>query len=502
MAAKGTPPKAKASPSGNTEPISLPRSAIAGKARVTDPGFRRDKGVTLADREQSFLGSSIRELRSVPAAQAIRALTRFNGIFSAAVHCYVQMAMSGYVVTGYLAGTREFDLATSIEAVNVLTSADTLYDYTRGYADKQSTDGLLESLLKETVQSGACCVELVLNKFLLPEKVLSVSVPSLRWKSTTEGTVYPSQVSLSGEEIDLNMPTVFYAATHQQSGQFMPRSPMEAALQTLFIFTEFLEDLSRVMRRSGHSRLVVSIVQDAVKQMAPPETANDPEKMRQFFESVRGDIESTLGGLEPEDALVAYDTVTAEILSSKGEKTDYSALLETLGNMMSSSLKSVSSVLGLGTGSQNLATTESLVYLKLVQGIQKTVETVMSRAITLSVRLRTGVDSYCKFEFQPVNLRPEDELSAHKSVIFQQELQKLSLGLYSDEEFAWRTTGSAAAPGMPKLSGTMFMQPTQALPKDQQLNTDGQQRNLNEGTSKGSPVSQPGGKPLPSQKAG
>lgn len=477
--------------------VSLPTRVVASKVRITDPGHRKDQGQSITDLEQSYLNTSVNTLRNIPPADAIRALTRFNGVFSAAVHSYVQLAMSGYKVTGYKVGTHEFDAGATKAAANVVASADTLYDYTYGYASKQSIDGLLETLLKEAIQSGACGMELVLNRFRLPETLIAVPTSTLRWKSKSDGGHYPVQVAQTGSEISLDIPTFFYAATHKVSNSIFARSPLEPALQSIFVFTEFLEDLSRVLRRSGHSRLVASLVQENIKNSAPPAVrdSDNPEDMRKYFEDTRSQIETLLRGLNPDDALVSFDSVKFDLLSSKGEKADYASLMSTLGTMVASALKSMPSVLGLSQGSQNLATTEALVYLKMVRSIQVPVETVMSRAITLAVRLLSGTDSYCKLTFDKINLRPDDELSAHQSVMFQQEMRKLSLGLYEDDEFAHYVGTGPRAPGAPKLSGTMFMdvKAEATQPKDIQANDGAQPRNLNEGTKQGSPSSQPGG---------
>jgi hypothetical protein len=354
----------KKTPSTGAVKPTLPNRVIANKVRVTDPGYRKQKDAVLSDLERSRVNASIKDLRQVDAVTAIRALTRFNGIFSTAVHSYIQLAMSGYTVMAYSAGTHQFDPASTNAAQSVLVSADTLYDYTAGYADKQSIDGLLESMLKEVIQTGAAGMELVLNPYRLPEQLIPVPVTSLKWKSTQKGSVYPYQISQTGEEVDLNIPTFFYAATHQQSNSIHPRSPMEAALQTLYVFSEFMEDLTRVLRKSGHSRLVVKILQQAIQDIAAPDVQSDPIKLRQHFESIRSDIEQVVSNLDPEDALVLYDSAEVDVLKTAGEKADYSSLLSTLGALMASSLKSMASVLGLSQGSQNLATTEALVYLK------------------------------------------------------------------------------------------------------------------------------------------
>ncbi len=477
-------------------PIVLPRRVVTNKVRVTDPGFQRKPDQMIADLESSYVNTSIRDMRGVNTNKAIRALTRFNGIFSTAVHSYIQMAMSGFKVTGYAAGTHAFDPVATNGAISILAATDTLYDYTIGFADKQTIDGMLETLLKEVLQTGGCSLELVLNQFILPERMIPVPVTSLQWLSTKEGTKYPrQQTTTGGDPVSLNIPTFFYAAMHQVSDSIFPRSPLESALQMIYVYTEFLEDLSRVIHRSGHSRMVVKVIQEAVAKDIPMDIAGDPVKVAQYYEDVRSSIEAVITSLGPDDAIVTYDTAEVDILHTAGEKADYTALLKTLGSQMAASLKSMPSMLGLGEGSQNLATAEAMVFLKLVRSIQVPVEAVMSRAITLAVRLATGTDSYCKFKFQPINIRPDSELSAHNSVMFQQELHKLSLGLYTDDEFAHIVGSGPRAPGAPPLSGTLFMDQSAVQPKDMSLNTNGQARNLNEGTAQGSPTSQGGGAP-------
>jgi hypothetical protein len=496
MAKNTSKAQAKSSTLGAPQ-LDMPKRTVASKARVTDPGFRKDKDVLISDLDSSYLNTSIQDLRAVEPIRAIKALARFNGVFSAAVHSYVQLGMSGFLVTGYRAGTTEFDPVATQVAQAVLNSTDTLYNYTEGYSDKPATNSLLETLLKEVMCTGGCGIELVLNKAILPDRIVPVSTTSLRWKSRTDGTSYPEQVSSSGaDNISLNIPTFFFATTHQNAGSVQPRSPLEAALQMIFVFTEFLEDLSRVLRRSGHTRLVAKLNTESVRAMASQEVLLDAVKLKAHFDAVREQVVVLLNGLDPQDALVSYDVVNYDLMTANGDKSDYSSLLEVLGTMMASSLKSMASVLGLSQGSQNLATTEALVYLKMVRSAQVPVEVVMSRAITLATRLITGTDSYCKFEFDDINLRPAEELSAHRSVIFQNELNKLSLGLYTDDEFAHRVRAGQRAPGAPNLSGTMFMnhQSSATQPKDVASNNGAQPRNLNEGTKQGTPTSQPGGK--------
>ncbi len=483
---------------GNT--VTLPRKVIASKARLTDPGYAREAGADIRDTETSYLNESIQTLRKVDPVKAIRSLSRFNGVFSTAVSSYIQLAMSGYTLTGYAAATNQYDEQMTQAAATVQASTDTLYDYTIGYADKQGLNGTLETLLKEVVQTGACSAELVLNKFRLPERILPVPVTSIQWKSKADGTKYPEQVPTSGggANISLDIPTFFYAASHQQSNSIFPRSPMEAALQTVFVFGEFIEDVYRILRKAGHARVVVTILQEEAIKGAPPEAMNDPVAMSSYLDKVRKDIEAVISGLEPDEAIVTYDTAKIELLRAQGEKSDYTGLLDAFSGMLATSLKSMPSTLGLRiSGSQSLSNTESLIFLKMVTSIQAPVEVIMSRIFTLSTRLLTGSDGYVRFKFNPVDIRPESELSAHRSVDAQGVYRNLSLGFISDEEAAHKLGTGPRPAGAPPLSGTMFMDAAGAndetKPKDLTDNAGAQEKNLSEGTSNGSATSSGGG---------
>lgn len=490
-----------ATASKGSPPVSIPPKVFSSKVAVSDVGYRKGDNVVIADLEQKYFNVSIKDLRSLPVTTAIRILTRVNGTFSAALNSYLQLAMSsGYKVTGYAAGTHQFDPQATLAAMSVVASLDTLYDYTVGYSSKQSMDGLLETLVKEVLQTGACMNELVLNKFRLPEQIVPIPITTIEWVTKSDGTRYPRQIPPGGgDKIPLDIPTVMYAASGQQSTSIFPRSMFESALNMLFLHEELLEDIFRVIRRTGHSRMVVKIVQESVQKMATPDVQTDPVKMGAFFEEVRTQIEKTLSNLNPEDAVVLYDSAEIDSLSVAGDKADYTAILDTMNGLLASSLKTMPSMLGMRiTGSQSLSNTESLTFLKMVAGVRTPVETIMSRAMTLAVRLTAGVDSYVKFKFNSVELRPEAELSAHRAVVQQDIMRKLSLGYITDDEAAHLLDMFPRAPGAPNLSGTGFMDPSgQATqPKDMTTAQDGaQQTSMNQGTSNGPAKSNGGGNP-------
>ena len=173
-----------------------------------------------------------------------------------------------------------------------------------------------------------------------------------------------------------------------------------------------------------------------------------------------------------------------DAIKMAGEKQDFVPLLNAISGLQATNLKAPPSILGLRLeGSQSLSNTESMVFLKVAASIRKPVEDVMSRALTLGVRLY-GQNAYVVFEFDPIDLRPENEVEAFRVMRQSRILEQLSLGLISDDE-AFIQLGLEYSPaGYKPLSGTMFYKADASA----------------EQASKASPNSDPQGKALQSDQ--
>lgn len=204
----------------------------------------------------------------------------------------------------------------------------------------------------------------------------------------------------------------------------------------------------------------------------PDETKADPVKLKTALDQVQKNIQDSIKDINPEDALVMFDTVTPNMIKGEGEKSDYVPLVETLSGLLATSLKSSPSMLGLRIeGSQSLSNTESLVFLKIANAVRRPTQTNMSRILTLACRL-FGADVNVRFTFDPINLRPTSELEAFETMRQARVMTLLSEGFYTDEEAAWDLGTGPRAPGAPPLAGTGFMrgqakiEATDASPND------------------------------------
>jgi hypothetical protein len=402
-------------------------------------------------------GNTVRQLRQANRIiEAIRQACRIDGTLSTAVYDLVQIANSGLQLKAYNSVSHEFDPEGTKIAQSILSLMDTVHDYTKGFVDRRAIDSVLETALREVVMTGAISGELVLNKALFPDRIQIVPFETLVWKARGDGGKYPIQRGVTAQEIKLDIPNFWIVESHLNADSPYPHSMMEAGLSTTFYYAEFIEDMRRVVRRTGHSRLVAQINAEQVRLSAPAAAKESEAAMQTYMETVRADLQKILSDMEPEDALVVYDVAEVKDITSKGEKSDYTELMQTLAGMAATSLKSHPSILGLRIeGSQSLSNTESLVFIKVTEAAQKAVATFMSRALTLATRLY-GSDVYVKAKFNPINLRPEDELEAFKVMRQTRILEQLSLGLITDEEAHFELGLPPKPPGSPPLSGTMF----------------------------------------------
>lgn len=455
----------------DTKSFSIPNVKLVGKVAP-----KREKGEAIPNPNTRFQANSIKQARDrTDVNEIIRWLMQEEGLFSSATQSMVAIASkSGYKLAAYRSDG-VMDLGVMETAFNLLDSINTLDDY-EGFNDKMGINSLLSTLTLDVVSSGGCGAELVLGEDRQASKIVPLPYSSITWVADGNGGRYPAQ---DRGDTELNYPNIFIAEHNRLAEESYSVSMMRPGLSQTFEFSEFLEDTHRSLNRSGHNRLTATLDQEKVRLSAPREIASDPEKMAAYYNTVRTAVEDALKGAEPEDAFVSYDSVTYNVQEMSGSKADYSSLLTTLGNLLGVSLKTPASVSGLRSGGgQALSNAETLIYLKVVEAVRPSVEEVMSRALTLAIRL-LGVDGYVKFEFNPIDLRPALELEAYRGSKQNRILSLLSYGIINDAEACYelgvRPTGLAK-----ELSGTGFYTDKGGETQGERISSTG--RALNPGT--------------------
>lgn len=457
--------------------VVLPRGKLAGKARAKRPGSDLDRGQTIRNPHTRYVEQAIDQIRSrADVNDIIRTLLREEGIFSAAGNAMVSLASnSGFKLAGFDAGGA-MDLEVMGLAYALMDRLNTLHDYARGYNDKAGVPSLLTTLTLDVVSSGGCGAELVLAPDFSPERLVPISYASMEWQADGRGGRYPSQ---ERGQRPLDFPTVFIAEHARHAGEAYAHSILRPGLANTIYLNEFLEDTRRAVNRVGHSRMVATLVAEKLAASAPQAIRNDDAKLQAWLGEQYQQVEAALKELEPEDAVIAFDSVEFSVEDVGGAKSDYTPLLTTLGNMQGASLKTPASVTGLrASGGQGLSNAETLVYLQTVDAIRSPVEEVMSRWLTLAVRL-LGIDGSVGFEFLPINLRPEDELEAYRGTRQKRVLENLSWGLINDAQACFEL-GIRPQGLQGPLAGTRFYSAKTATGEGERESSTG--RALNPGT--------------------
>lgn len=419
---------------------------------------RSDQSRPLPRTDRNLANTDILTFRSssTDSRLVLRSLIKATPDLSAAVFTYLRVAIS----SRYTAVSRNMDGTFNREATlllqQLLVRFDTVQDYSDGFSGIWSLRSLSEALGKEMLNYGAFSFELVLGKDRLPRTLSPVSVTQVQFKPD-DRWLAPIQ-KIGQEEIDLDYPTFFYVALDQDLLEPYADPPFEAAIQAVLADSDFFNDLRRLVKRALHPRVDVKIDQEKFRQTIPQEIAFDPNKMAEYTKNVLAQIEEKFNDLAPEDALVHFDFIEVSFLNhgTNSPASEEETLQNLARSRVSAGAKTLPSVLGHGGGTQNVASTESMLFVKSVAGaVQEKLNEGFSKALTLALRL-FGLDVYVEFKYEPINLRPEDELEAFYAMRQSRILEQLSLGLITDDEACIRLTGSVTPAGFTSLQGTGF----------------------------------------------
>lgn len=411
----------------------------------------------LTDKDRRTANLDLLSLRTGTSTKStIRDLSIVSPDMSASVWAYQRMVVTkGFKAVAYnLDGTANPEATDSLH--QVLTRMNLLTDYAEGFTNISGLHSVAEMLALELRRYGSCSMELVLDKARLPSRLQPISTTQLEFYEDTKGNLYPVQKASMGD-INLDVPVFFYESIDQDLLTAYSDSPMEAALQATLADAEFTNDVRRVIRRALHPRLDAKVAWDDFRKGLPAEFAGDPDKQRQYQNSYISAIEETVNGLEPDDALVHFDTVEFAYINNGNVSlnNEYDTLQKMVNAKLATGTKAPPAVLGHGSGSQNVASSESMLFVKYCEGIQIKLNSIISRALTLGVRL-LGHDVYVQFQFDAIDLRPAAELEAFNAQKQSRILDLLSLGLISDEQASVELTGRLPPKGFKPLSGTMF----------------------------------------------
>jgi hypothetical protein len=433
-----------------------PPKVPKGKLRTIPPYLGNAKGSSIGNQAQNItnlvLSDHVRGEASMH--QVVKKLVLTSPDLSNAVETKIKTALSKKYTVIASDPTGRIDPAAT-ELVQAFVQRINLgsHDYTR-FTRPTDLRSLSASCLYDSFRYNSMAFEVVLGDTRLPAYFKPIAARLIEWVDSTPES-YPIYKGPK-DDVPLNYATIMYSSTIQDGESAYADNPLQSAIQACLWDADFIDALRRAATKNLLQRLKVTINSEAYLKTLPLTVAEDKDELEGHMNATVAKLEDQLANLSPEDSLVIFDILDADTMgdANRSEDRSISVLQSMINGKITAGAKILPAIIGRGE-SANAASTESLLFLKAVASAQMELNAMISRAMTLVVRL-FGHDAYVKFEFEEVNLRPALELASFRAIEQSTLLEQLSLGLISNERACIELTGALPPVGFISLSGTQF----------------------------------------------
>ena len=441
--------------------ILLPKKKANPKGTSSTNTFTGQPNVALSAQDYRAHLRDIFSDRTVnDSRELLSDLFKYDSDISAALHAYLTVANTTprvlvYTQAGILdrAGQQQFDaLVRNLVQKN---------DYSLGFTFTKSMRELAEDMRYMVLLRGGLACELVFSKLLTPIELRHVDLATVTWFEKSPGVYKPLQTPEGqSDEISLDIPNFFVKHYRQNPIEIYSESQFVSSINTIAARQQVINDLYRIMQKTGYPRIEATVVEEVLRKNAPAEMQQNEKKMSQWMQARLDEVGNSLTSMRPDSAWVHTDAVEATILNEKGpgSSMDVTSIIEVLNGQNQAALKTMATVIGRGESGVNTASVEARIFSLSAESLNGPIADLFSDAFTLAMRL-TGYQGYVQCHFDPVELRPDTELEPQR-LIKQTRLQSdLSLGMITDDEYHLQMYNRPRPDSAPEVSGTGFAQP-------------------------------------------
>lgn len=303
-------------------------------------------------------------------------------------------------------------------------------------------DKVVNQLMLSVITRGACALELVLTpKYDDVAFIAPVDPATVDFKFENDRYV-PYQ---DEETLSLDIPTFFYDGFDEFIDNPYGRSPILGALNMVMFQLQVLNDIKQVVHNQGYPRFDIKLLEEVLLKRMPIHIRNNEEKKQKWLNDKLREIIDMYNNLNPDDSFVHYDSVEINMVGGGkggGAIIDPEKLMNVIDHLIMSGLKTLSTILGRrSTGNtESFAKMEIKLYIKGVEAIQRVVERILSRALTLALNIK-GMQGYVYFKFNPIEIRTSMETAQFEQVHLLNCQFKRDQGWISQEEAAMLAVG-------------------------------------------------------------
>jgi hypothetical protein len=301
----------------------------------------------------------------------------------------------------------------------------------------------------------------VLDKALKPDQLRIIDTVSLEWLEKAPGQFKPQQ-KVSGEDKprSLDIPTFFVAFFRRDPTAIYSYGFFVAAINTIAARQQVINDLYRIMQKTGFPRLDITVIEEVLMKNVPPAIKMDQKAVNEWKTAEMNTIRAAFDNLRADQGIVHGDSVEAKILNDKnpGAGLDITSVIETLNAQNQAGLKTMSTVIGRGAQGVNTGSVEARIAAMNADELNVPLAEVLSKVFSFIMH-QTGYQGFAEATFKKAELRPDDELEPQRLQKSQRLLADLSYGIITDDEYHMEMYGRPRPDSAPELSGTGFLEP-------------------------------------------
>lgn len=388
----------------------------------------------------------------------IETLMQYDPDVGAAVGAYLTLSNTPM---RYIARTPEGEIDTdAIDKISqLLVQISYPVDYQVGFTPDRTLKTRNQAFRYMLLKRGAVSAEMVLDQAFGLLDVRNIDTGSLEWYEKQNGYLTPIQ-KIDSDEIDLNIPTFFYASHRQDPGSPYSKSMFISVINTVYARLQIINDLYNIMQVTGYPRMDITVLEETLTKHLPDEHKRDPKKRDDYVRKQISSITASFAQIRADQPVVHTDSVEVDTLNMPNGSVgiDIRPVIEVLNAQNQAALKSVATVLGRGESGVNTASVEAQIFSMQAAEINEPLASLWSNLLTFALRL-SGSTSYVEVYFDKPEMRPPNELEP-ALVQRQSRLRKdLSDGLITDDEYHWQMYNRPKPSSAPDLMGTGFDNP-------------------------------------------
>ena len=391
--------------------------------------------------EKNWHNTDVANIQSFSSHRILKLFGANDSDFSASLLTHLRMLIDDFRLTAYTVGHK-----TSDSGQKFLDGLKNRLNYQAPFQDGFSLPNTLSDVILRmgrnilTSDNAAAAMWVQLDDRFAVDRFRVLDCDKIFFQTDkptmTRSRRFIPYAYINGKQTPLDVANFLWQPMDPDAEQYTGNNPLRPGIRTSFTKMEFLENLRKVLRQHAFPRPLIQLAEDAVINSAPADVRQDPKKLLSYLDEYLKKIKEQLSSLDPDQAIVFYDTLKEITYLETTQRLDPSPIAKLLDQEAIASYKAPPSTVGRGGSSktgEGLASAELVIFRRSIKALRRVIETVLSRGFTLALRL-SAIGGYAKFRLAEFSLRPPSENAQYDQLSIDNVITSWNAGAIDDEE--------------------------------------------------------------------